>query len=569
MTDTDPKESKKYTERLLKITIKLPDRYYYIRTLLFYAIFPPKVELRNKTLIAYNLAADMGNEELMARALFNLSEYYIFQMQYDSATICLLGAKEHFKKNNSLENEVQVMHQLGNIFYAAGIYDRAEKYFKEVIKLKGHPEQWFNWRKFVMTIDLGLIEKQRKQYDSAIFYFKKSLSDLLSDHNHVLNVTDTIRMVYSNVNLASLYILKNDLKSSEEYLNIGFSLEPKHNLPENMIQLFLTKGQLLFYQSKYDSSLYYLKKAKEMNDLYGSIEFAVQISEYVALAYGKKNDFKNAWEAGIIHKRIADSLQVKKNIYKSLQLIYVNELNEEKSEAATSELQKNLLLGIMFILTISILIVSVFYVRIKKIKNNLMNKNIELIKSEMKFSELEQSSGKLSTEMQYKENDKHDESDRSDKFNSPVPELGDRACDESELLKIKRFSVLLEREMNLRQLYSDPSLTLDSLAHMLHVNRNFLSKAINHTYNLHFNNYINNLRIKHAVELLSNPDESNRYTIEGIAQKVGFCNRSTFSLAFKQFTGLTASIFIKQLRDNGPGIINFPVLSDNLRVPER
>ena len=184
-----------------------------------------------------------------------------------------------------------------------------------------------------------------------------------------------------------------------------------------------------------------------------------------------------------------------------------------------------------------------------------MNKNIELIKSEMIFSELEQSSDKLSTEMPYKGNDKHDESDRSNKFNFPVQKLSDPACDESELVKIKRFSVLLEREMNLKQLYSDPSITLDSLAHMLHINRNFLSKAINHSYNLHFNNYINNLRIKHAVELLSNPDESNKYTIEGIAQKVGFCNRSTFNLAFKQFTGLTASHFIKQVQDNAAQVL--------------
>ena len=96
-----------------------------------------------------------------------------------------------------------------------------------------------------------------------------------------------------------------------------------------------------------------------------------------------------------------------------------------------------------------------------------------------------------------------------------------------------------------------PNLTLDKAAKKLKTNRSYLSEAINQHYKLGFRSFINELRIQEARKLLLKK-EYEHYSIEGIAQTVGFNNLSTFNAAFKNFTGLTPSYF----RKNGQKSLN-------------
>ncbi|MBM4176111.1 MAG: helix-turn-helix domain-containing protein [Ignavibacteria bacterium] len=529
--DSDTTISRGETERLLKVTKKMNDQYYYIRTFLFYAGFARSISQRNNYITGYKLASDFGDKMLMADAMSGLSNYYYQNMQYDSAAICILQARELYKENNTSEREAAVIHQIGNLFFSAELYDRAEIYFKEVMRIKGHPFQWFNWRKFVMTNNLGLIEKARKNYDKAIFYFDDALQELIASNKDAFNVSDTIRMVYSYVSLASLYILKRDYKNAEACLNRGFTLESRRLRPQNMTPLFFTKGEFHYYQSEFDSSLYYFKKAEETNELFGSIELAEKISGHTALAYSKKDDYRNAWKAEVIHKQIQDSLQSKKKLYAGLQFISDDLLNKNKNMLSEIEARQKFMLAAILLLAISALTIFIFYIRLKKVQRSLDGKNIEL-------KEVQKEAENSAQPAEADENNKPEQS----------PELSNSAVSESELLKIKWFIAFLEEEMNLRHYYTEKDITLDILADRLNVNRSFLSKAINQTYNLHFNAYINNLRIKRAILMLSNPEEKKKYTLEGIAAKVGFHNRGTFNLAFKQYTGTTATASVRELQ---------------------
>jgi AraC-like DNA-binding protein len=108
-----------------------------------------------------------------------------------------------------------------------------------------------------------------------------------------------------------------------------------------------------------------------------------------------------------------------------------------------------------------------------------------------------------------------------------------------EEMKIKIYESIMEI-MASKKLYLDRHLTLDDLAAEIRVNKNYLSAVINEKIGKNFYQYINELRIEAAIELLDN-SQYNYLSIEGIAQTVGFNSKSVFNPAFKKHTGMTPS----------------------------
>ena len=91
------------------------------------------------------------------------------------------------------------------------------------------------------------------------------------------------------------------------------------------------------------------------------------------------------------------------------------------------------------------------------------------------------------------------------------------------------------------KLYLKGDITLDIVSEMMNVNRVYLSQAVNRCANKSFINYMNELRIKEAIHILSNNKEG--FSLEGIAFVTGFNDRKTFYRVFKKVTGLSPSEF--------------------------
>ncbi|MCX2678898.1 helix-turn-helix domain-containing protein [Galbibacter sp. EGI 63066] len=95
--------------------------------------------------------------------------------------------------------------------------------------------------------------------------------------------------------------------------------------------------------------------------------------------------------------------------------------------------------------------------------------------------------------------------------------------------------------------FTDPRITLNSLARELNSNSTYLSKVINHIKGHSFTDYINDLRISYSVSKLNHESNFRKYTIKAIAKECGFRSAETYSKRFYDTHGIYPSYFIKQL----------------------
>ncbi|MDR1554160.1 MAG: helix-turn-helix domain-containing protein [Prevotellaceae bacterium] len=104
---------------------------------------------------------------------------------------------------------------------------------------------------------------------------------------------------------------------------------------------------------------------------------------------------------------------------------------------------------------------------------------------------------------------------------------------------------LFEKE----KIYTDSALTLTKLAERLNSSRNFVSETINTVCKCNFSTFINDYKIKFAINILNN-SEYDKYSFEQIAEISGFSNRQSFYTSFKNKTGLTPAAFRKNREEN-------------------
>lgn len=89
--------------------------------------------------------------------------------------------------------------------------------------------------------------------------------------------------------------------------------------------------------------------------------------------------------------------------------------------------------------------------------------------------------------------------------------------------------------------YSDPDLSLNSLAARYHLNPSYLSTLFKKNVDCGLAAYLENVRITKATELLS----GGKHTISEIAEQVGFSNSLTFRRSFKKVKGVNPSDYGK------------------------
>ncbi len=121
-----------------------------------------------------------------------------------------------------------------------------------------------------------------------------------------------------------------------------------------------------------------------------------------------------------------------------------------------------------------------------------------------------------------------------------IPSLGPLPEDVKAYL-IKNLEKAIEQD----QLYLKQDICLPELAKHIGTNRYYLSKLINSEFEMNFNDYINQYRIKEAINIIHSKRKD--ITLSEIATKSGFKSYISFSRNFKRKVNVSPEAFVKSM----------------------
>ena len=141
---------------------------------------------------------------------------------------------------------------------------------------------------------------------------------------------------------------------------------------------------------------------------------------------------------------------------------------------------------------------------------------------------------------------------------TPIDQNGEEQVSTSSPQSEKRkyqYSSLKDEEMHSifqrindlfsnEKIYSNPELKIYDLARQLDVTTHNVSQTINSKAEKTFYDFVNEYRVAHLKELLTNPDMQH-YTILGLGMESGFNSKTSLNRIFKQHTGMSPGMFRK------------------------
>jgi AraC-like DNA-binding protein len=288
-------------------------------------------------------------------------------------------------------------------------------------------------------------------------------------------------------------------------------------------QLFdLGMADCFHHLKEVDSAIYYCKKyIKNYQITKVSKENLLMAYNIMTQCYSEKKDNKNAYLYAQKSLELIQSIGGIKN--KSLNFLHNYDLNKIKEESNTIIASKNYfkisLFGILIILSF-VIFSFYYYYKLQKEKHYRFLKIIQNLK-ESKISEIS--------------------NPQIDKTEAQPKQIIDEELIEKIGLGLKK----LEQ----KETFLDPNFKLAFVAKKLNTNTAYLSQYLNQIMQKTFSEYTQELRIQYVLQKLNDAPHFRKYTLQAIAEEVGYKDANTFVRVFKKQTGLTPNYYIEKLKN--------------------
>ena len=380
---------------------------------------------------------------------------------FDSAMTYSLTAKTILEKIGDNYTLVDVLLTIGDLHFDSGLYNKAEQIYKSIMKEKGEPIGWASWRKTVILNDLGLIRIKQGRYTDAKKYFESSLAYKLSSTQNHFAFSDSLQVEYIYRKLMEVSLLQNNLEAANNYYNLANPIAIKQNFPGELASLYLNKGNLDLKNKNYASALDYFNKALIYNDKSPQVETSMNLYDGISKVYSDMNDYKNAVKFFGMFKSAKDSYDSAFYHTKYMTTYAEYNYNNYLAQIAADKKRQQLLIIIILIVSFFLTIITYFYIRLKRSKQQLVAKSIELATTEpFKVTAFETGISAEGQDVSEKELSDGGEITEADVDKNENKEKS-KAIDEEILNDIIEK---LERKVSEDKIYLDPELTITGLA---------------------------------------------------------------------------------------------------------
>jgi PAS domain S-box-containing protein len=96
--------------------------------------------------------------------------------------------------------------------------------------------------------------------------------------------------------------------------------------------------------------------------------------------------------------------------------------------------------------------------------------------------------------------------------------------------------------------YTNPYLQVSDVADATHLQSRCVGRVLRIFEEKSFNEYLNEYRIKQVLQMLKYNNKNN-YTLAHISKVCGFNSKSVFNTAFKNYTGVTPSVYVSSAKE--------------------
>ncbi len=490
------------------------------------------IDYYEKALSIYRLNKDTLSE---ADALFNIGRDYSLLSEFDKATIFLIKALKQYEQNKNPEGISKTLNSLGityehclNKEKALDCYLRSYKICKIYKNAKGLSDVLNNIGTFYLT--------GYKNYKKALEYLQESLSLSRS-------INDTTRSIpLQNIALAYLGMKKYD--TALNYFMMALKIDEKFNFKRGIASNYCNVANLYIKINKPDEAKKYLDRSLVISQEINSKGLIRIVYNLYTLYYAIKGNINKMWEYADKSEVITNTLynDEGKKLIAEMQTKYETEKKEQEIKILNVEnkLKESKLRTRSFLLLglfIAFLFIITFIFQKRRLlfaHRSLVQKNLEIVESESKLI-----SSVNENPIQYENILTESPSEQAIKYTSS------QLTDEQKV-KIKE---LIINYFNGSKNYLQKDYSINELANDLKINRNYVSQVINEKFNQNFSCFLNEYRIKEARKIMS--ESSNlKYTIESIAESVGYKSKTAFNNAFKKYVGVTPSFYLNSIRSN-------------------
>ena len=434
------------------------------------------------------------------------------------------------KYKNSVPNN-HFNEQYGSIKVAMGDYVNGIALLKRELKTSHHLKLGIGEKK-VMNKKLfadkyNIIGEAYQKY-----YIQSKKKVLLDSANHYFNVAATM-MLQDNFQpeYTKALLSMREAKSAALAGNYEKSLSlyrkrKKYPIIQDNIrteQLFdLGMADCFHHLKQVDSALFYCNKYIESYQITKvSKENLLMTFNIMTQCYNEKNDAKNAYRYAQKSLELIQSIEGIKS--KSLNFLHNYDLNKIKEESNKVIASKNYfkisLFGILILFAV-VVYVFYYYYKNQKEKHYRFLKIIQNLK-EFRTSEI----GIL----------------QIDKTETQPKQTLDEELIEKIALGLKK----LEQ----KETFLDPNFKLAFVAKKLNTNTAYLSQYFNQVIQKSFSEYTQELRIHYVLQKLKDAPYFRKYTLQAIAEEVGYKDANTLVRVFKKQTGLSPNYYIEKLEN--------------------
>lgn len=241
----------------------------------------------------------------IASCYISLGNIYDIQSNYEKALECYLMAEEKYSSKDNVFGTGLAQMGIGNIYNTTGYFEEAKVYFRKSYKnLLTKDEVYASWSMNNLATSMTSLG----EYDSAIFFFEKSLEIKLRNN-------DVYGASYTYNDLGSLYYQKKDYdKALNYYLQ---ALESKEGLEgiskETLSNTHLDISRMYYLKKNYLSAIFHAELGLENALVCASITYQTEAYRLLADSYYKSANYKLGFEMLDAFITTQDSLQ--KSLY--------------------------------------------------------------------------------------------------------------------------------------------------------------------------------------------------------------------------------------------------------------